>query len=112
MTSFVPEKADWEVAFKRLEFECIHEKDRLPPLDPDAHRLYQYGLHLSQLSGPKDFDQTARYYRIAAAHDHYRAATNLQALLSQGLTNAPRPAKETIDLVEDLINRGIPGCLL
>jgi tetratricopeptide (TPR) repeat protein len=109
MTYFLPEKADWDVAFQRLEFKCTHEEDRLPPLDPDAHRLYQYGLHLSQISGPKDFDEAARYYRIAAAHDHYRAATNLQALLSQGLTNAPRPQKETINLAEHLINRGIPG---
>ena len=106
---FIPEKADYDAAFERLKFECRHEKNYLPPLDADAHRLYLYGLHLTQVSGPKNFDSAARYYRIAAAFGHYRAATNLQGLLSQGLTNAQRPARETINLVEDLMKQGIPG---
>ncbi|WP_296188278.1 SEL1-like repeat protein [Pseudomonas sp. UBA1879] len=106
---FIPEKADYDAAFERLQFECKHEKDSLPPLDNDAQLLYLYGLHLTQASGPKDFDSAARYYRIAAAFGHHRAATNLQGLLSQGLTKAERPARETINLVEILMNQGIPG---
>ena len=108
-TKFVPEKADYDTAFKNLEFECVYESEKLPPLDADAELLYRYGLHLTQVRGPKDFDQAARYYRIAAAHGHYRAATNLQVLLSQGMTTAKRPARETLNVVEDLIARYIPG---
>jgi hypothetical protein len=107
--TFVPEKADYDAAFERLKFECTHERDHLPPLDADAQVLYLYGLHLNQKPGPKDFDQAARYYRIAAAFGHYRASTNLQALLSQGLTSAPQAARETINLVEEDIARNIPG---
>jgi TPR repeat protein len=104
-----PEKADYDDAFERLTFDCIHERDHLPPLDADAQVLYLYGLHLTQKPGPKDFDQAARYYRIAAAFGHYRASTNLQELLSQGLTSAPKAAKETINLVQESIARKIPG---
>ena len=109
VTEFVPEKADYDAAFQNLEFECVHESTKLPALDADAELLYRYALHLTQVRGPKDFDQAARYYRIAAAHGHYRAATNLQVLLSQGMTTASRPARETLNLAEDLIARGIPG---
>ena len=104
-----PEKADYDDAFAQLEFECVHERDHLPPLDADAQVLYLYGLHLTQKPGPKDFDQAARYYRIAAAFGHYRASTNLQELLSQGLTSAPQAAKETINLVQESLARQIPG---
>ncbi|MGE6387757.1 SEL1-like repeat protein [Pseudomonas sp. NPDC078416] len=106
---FVPEKADYDATFKNLEFKCVYESEKLPPLDADAELLYRYALHLTQVRGPRDFDQAARYYRIAAAHGHYRAATNLQVLLSQGMTAAKRPARETLNLVEDLIARDIPG---
>ena len=107
--TFAPEKAGYDAAFKNLEFECVYESTKLPVLDTDAEILYRYALHLTQLRGPKDFDMAARYYRIAAAHGHYRAATNLQVLLSQGMTTAERPAQETLNLVEDLISQGIPG---
>ena len=109
VTYFIPEKADYDVAFKRLEFTCAHESDALPGLHPDAQTLYRYALHLTQVKGPKDFNLAARFYRIAAAHGHYRAATNLQALLSQGMTNAPRPARETINLAEEFMELNIPG---
>jgi hypothetical protein len=109
VTSFTPDKINFDAAFKHLDFICAYEADRLPPLHPDAEPLYRYGLYLTQLKGPKNFDLAARYYRISAAHGHYRAATNLQALLSQGLTTAKHPARETINLVEELIAESIPG---
>jgi hypothetical protein len=109
LTYFIPEKADYDVAFQRLEFECIKEIDKLPELDSDAQILYNYAVQLTQASGPKKFDQAARYFRVAAAFGHYRAATRLQGLLSQGLTSSPRPARETINLVEELMARNIPG---
>src|SRR6201996_6393677 len=65
-----------------LAFTCVHEEDHLPPLDPDADQLFRYGRWLQKQDGPKDFSDIARYYRIAAAHDHYKANPNLQALVS------------------------------
>jgi TPR repeat protein len=107
--NFIPEKADYDVAFKRLEFNCVHESEKLQTVQPNAELLYRYGLNLIQIKGPKNFDLAARYFRIASAYGDYRAATNLQSLLSQGMTTAPRPARETINLVEDFMAQNVPG---
>ena len=95
--------------YKNLEFECVHETDKLPPVTFESAQLYNYGLYLQLKSGPKDFDEVARYYRIAAAHGHYKASTNLQVIVSRGQAFSPDSWVETLDLVEDLIRRGIPG---
>ncbi|ONU20217.1 hypothetical protein A8E56_31455, partial [Burkholderia cenocepacia] len=73
----------------------MHESEHLPPLDPRADQLFQYGRYLQKIDGPKDFDEIVRYYRIAAAYGHYKANTNAQRLISQGLANSPDGAKET-----------------
>ncbi len=68
-----------------------------------------YGRHLQKQKGPKDFNEVARFYRIAAAHGHYKANGNLQKLVSQGFAKSPHPAKETVDLAAQLIKAGVPG---
>ncbi|MGD7376569.1 SEL1-like repeat protein [Ralstonia pseudosolanacearum] len=92
-----------------LAFTCVHEADHLPPLDPEADQLFQYGRHLQKKEGPKNFNDIARYYRIATAHGHYKANNNLQSLVSQGLADSPDAPKETIDLAAQLVNQGVPG---
>jgi TPR repeat protein len=96
-------------AMDRLAFTCVKEADHLPALNRDADILYQYGLYLEKQKGQKPYDEIARFYRIAAAYDHYKAATNLQALLSTGQASSPSASKETIDLVEQFIAKNIPG---
>ncbi|GGA09980.1 hypothetical protein GCM10011408_34240 [Dyella caseinilytica] len=93
----------------KLAFTCTHEADRLPPLDPQADALFKYARYLEKKAGPKDFNDIARYYRIAAAYGHYKANLNLQLLVSEGLASSPYPAKETIDLTMQLIAQGVPG---
>ncbi|KFX80568.1 lipoprotein, partial [Ralstonia solanacearum] len=78
-------------------------------LDPEADQLFQYGRYLQKKEGPKNFNEVARYYRIAAAHGHYKANSNLQGLVSQGIAESPDAPKETIDLAAQLVNQGIPG---
>jgi uncharacterized protein len=92
-----------------LAFTCMHETDLLPPLDPQVDTLFQHGRYLQKQDGPKDFNAIARYYRIAAAHGHYKANHNLQLLVSQGFANSPDAPKETVDLAEQLIKAGVPG---
>jgi hypothetical protein len=92
-----------------LAFTCVHEADHLPPLDPNADALFLYGRYLQKKDGSKDFNDIARYYRIAAAHGHYKANANLQKLVSQGLADSPDAPKETIDLAAQLVNAGVPG---
>ena len=107
--SQLPSQSDMAASRANLAFTCIHELDRLPPLDPQADSLFIYGLHLEKQEGEKDFDGVARYYRIAAAYGHYKANNNLQRLVSQGYAVSPDPERETIDLVEQLIEAGVPG---
>ena len=91
-----------------LTFTCSHEADRLPPLDPEADQLFKYGRYLQKKEGPKDFDAVARYYRIAAAHGHYKANDNLQQLVSQGFTSSLYSETESIQLATQLIEQGVP----
>jgi hypothetical protein len=92
-----------------LTFRCAHEADHLPPISSEADTLFQYGRYLQKKDGPKDFNNVARYYRIAAAHGHYKANANLQKLVSQGLADSPDAPKETIELAVQLVNQGVPG---
>jgi len=92
-----------------LAFSCVHEADQLPPLNPEADLLFKYARHLQKRQGPKDYDEVARYYRIAAVHGHYKANRNLQLLVSQGQASSPLPQKESIELASQLINAGVPS---
>ncbi|MBT1539604.1 sel1 repeat family protein [Ralstonia solanacearum] len=100
---------DMSAVRANLAFTCVHEADHLPPFDPEADQLFQYGRYLQKKEGPKNFNEVARYYRIAAAHGHYKANNNLQGLVSQGIAESPDAPKETIDLAAQLVNQGIPG---
>jgi len=92
-----------------LAFTCVHQADHLPRLDPEADQLFKYARWLQKQDGPKDFSDIARYYRIAAAHDHYKANTNLQALVSTGLADSPNAQTEAVDLAVQLVKQGVPG---
>ncbi|WP_244098264.1 SEL1-like repeat protein [Burkholderia ambifaria] len=92
-----------------LAFTCTHQADHLPSLDPQADSLFRYARFLEKQDGPKDFNEVARYYRIAAAHGHYKANQNLQSLISDGLADSPDAPKETVALAVRLIQQGIPA---
>ncbi|WP_321814041.1 MULTISPECIES: sel1 repeat family protein [unclassified Paraburkholderia] len=100
---------DMSAVRANLAFTCIHESDHLPALDPKADALFQYGRYLQKKDGPKDFNDIARYYRIAAAYGHYKANHNAQVLISQGLANSPDGPKEAIALAAQLVREEIPG---
>ncbi|WP_347879188.1 DUF6396 domain-containing protein [Burkholderia sp. BCC0097] len=100
-----PELADVRA---NLAFTCSHEADRLPAIDPDAEALFRYGRYLQTRDGPKNFDEVARYFRIAAAHGHYKANHNAQQLVSQGLSSSPNAAHEALEWASQLVNQGVP----
>ena len=93
----------------KLAFTCAHEADRLPALDPQADSLFHYANYLEKRTPKPDYNDIARYYRIAAAYGHYKANSNLQKLVSEGYADSPNPAKETIALAAQLIDQGVPG---
>ncbi|QHF10774.1 SEL1-like repeat protein [Pseudomonas syringae] len=100
---------DMAKAMERLSFVCTHEADQLPAISADAQVLYRYALSLDLSEGAKDYQQIGRYYRLAYAAGNYKAATNLHDLIAQGVIESNSRSKEVIDIVKDLIARGIPG---
>jgi TPR repeat protein len=105
----VSQSGDLNALRANLAFSCTHEATHLPAINPDADKLFRYARHLQKQDGPKDFDDIMRYYRIAAAHGHYKANHNAQLLIVQGLVVSPQGKKEVIDLAMQLMREGIPG---
>ncbi|TDR73337.1 hypothetical protein DFP86_11499 [Paludibacterium purpuratum] len=96
-----------------LAFTCSYEKDHLPALDPEAGQLYRYArwLRKNQIEkeDPLRYPQMERYYRIATAYGHYKANLDLRDMIGRGTAKSDDPVKETLDLTQELIDRGIPG---
>jgi TPR repeat protein len=92
-----------------LAFVCTHEMTVFPSLDREADYLFKYARYLEKKDGAKDFDDIARYYRIAAVHGHYKANGNLQRLISEGSARSPHAQEEVIALASQLIDQGVPG---
>ncbi|WP_414449331.1 DUF6396 domain-containing protein [Burkholderia sp. 22PA0099] len=91
-----------------LAFTCSREADRLPAIDSDVDALFRYGRYLQTRDGPKNFDEVARYFRIATAHGHYKANHNVQQLVSHGMASSPNAAHEAVEWASQLVNQGIP----
>jgi len=104
----LPKLPDLAEVRANLAFTCVHEADHLPPLDPEADQLFTYGRHLQKRKGPKDFDEIVRYYRIAAAHGHYKANHNAQLLVSRGKAKSPYAMRESIDWATQLVEQDVP----
>ena len=99
---------DMSAVRANLSFTCVHEAEHLAPLDPKADQLFQYGRYLQKLDVPKDFNEIVRYYRIAAAYGHYKANSNAQKLISQGMANSRMEQRKLLSL-QKLVNDGVPG---
>lgn len=98
---------------KQLAFVCTHEKDRIPPRDAEADQLYKHARWLRKNNllkqDPSVYPSIERLVRIAAAHGHDKANIELRQMLEAGQAKSDDPVNETIDLVQDLIKRGIPA---
>jgi uncharacterized protein len=86
-----------------LAFQCVHEKDTVPPISPEADRLFQQARSAQQAAGPKDFNAIVKIYEKAGALGHWKALQNAQILYYQELTDYPGPAKRVIEINEQLI---------
>lgn len=95
------------------DFNCTKEADHIPPRDPEAEQLYQHARWLRRNNLLKDdpavYPAIERLVRIATAHGHDKANLALRGMLKNGQAQSRNPIKESVDLVEDLIQRGIPG---
>lgn len=96
-----------------MAFTCTHEAEHIPPRIPEAEQLYQYARWLRRGNLLKDdvavYPAIERLVRIATAYGHDKANLALRGMLKKGQAQSSNPIKESVDLVEDLIGRGIPG---
>jgi TPR repeat protein len=97
---------------EQLAFTCAHEKDHLPPLDPDADLLFKHARWLQKhnllKNDPLKYPEYERLYRIAAAHGHYKASHNLTLMHLRGETPSNDYVSLPVDLAEQMIAQGIP----
>ncbi len=96
-----------------LAFTCAYEKERIPPRDPEAEQLYQHAKWLKKNNllkpDPLVYPKIERLVRIATAYGHDKANLELRDMLGEGTAHSQDIVKETLDLTDDLIKRGIPG---
>jgi TPR repeat protein len=98
---------------KQLAFTCVKEGDHVPKRDPEAEQLYRHARWLVKgnvlKQDPSVYPAIERLVRIATAYGHDRANVELRDMLEKGRATSPDPVNEIIDLVQDLIKRGIPA---
>lgn len=98
---------------KQLAFTCSHEADRIAPRDPESDQLYKRARWLVKgntlKKDPAVYPSIERLLRIATTHGHDRANIELRRMLEMGQAVSTDPVNESIDLVQDLIRRGIPA---
>ncbi|WP_161784313.1 sel1 repeat family protein [Aquabacterium sp. NJ1] len=96
-----------------MAFTCTQEAEHIPPHDAEAEQLYQHARWLRRNNLLKDdpsvYPTIERLIRIATAYGHEKANLALRGMLTKGQAQSANPIKECVDLVEDLIRRGIPG---
>lgn len=98
---------------KQLAFTCAQEKDRIPPRDPEADQLYKHARWLVKgnilKQDPAVYPAIERLVRIATAYGHDKANIELRSMLEKSQAVSLDPVNEVIDLVQDLIHRGVPA---
>jgi uncharacterized protein len=96
-----------------LAFTCAYEKDAIPPRDKEADQLYKHARWLRKNNllkeDPAVYPKIERLIRIATAYGHDKANLELRQMIGKGQADSDDSVKETLDLTEDLIKRGIPG---
>jgi TPR repeat protein len=98
---------------KQVAFACAHETARIPPRDPEADQLYKHARWLVKANvlkqDPAAYPPIERLVRIATARGHDRANIELRGMRDKDQAHSADPVNEAIDLVQDLIKRGIPA---
>ena len=95
-----------------LAFTCAYEKDAIPKRDPEADQLYAHARWLKKNNllkpEPLVYPTIERLVRIATAYGHDKANLELRDMLGEGTAHSEDIVKETLDLTDELIKRGIP----
>lgn len=104
---------DWSKVKADLAFICAHESKAIPPRDPEADQLYKYArwIHKNNrlVEDPAQHPKIERLIRIAVAYGHDKANLELRDMIASQQAFSDDPVAEMQALVNDLIQRDIPG---
>ena len=95
----------------RPDFECKHEANHVPPIDPEAELWLQQGLALTNhLLWPdqRDYTKAAELWAKAAERKHWKAMLNLANAHAFG-EGVPRDTERAVQIVEEAMKLGIPA---
>jgi len=95
----------------RPDFECKHEADYVPPIDPEAEQWLQQGLALtSQLLWPdqRDYKKAVELWTKAAERKHWKAMLDLANAYAHG-EGVLRDTEHAVQIVEAAMTLGIPS---
>jgi TPR repeat protein len=96
----------------QLEFTCAYEKDKLPPLAPEADQLFKRARWIEKKNmltrNASENPTIERLYRIAYAWGHYKAGHNLAIMLRQGKSLGKDLISMPVEIAQNMIDQGIP----
>ena len=107
----------------RPEFTCVHEADKVPPIDPMAQEWFEQGFALSSEDlddKDRNFKAAAELWQKAAERKHWKAIINLASLYAHGAGHSEytkfnpayaveRDDERAVVLTEYGMKLGIPG---
>jgi TPR repeat protein len=107
----------------RKEFVCVHEADKVPPIDAIAQEWFEQGLVLSTEGLPRkdrNFKLATELWQKAVERKHWKALINLASMYANGsgydtdsqfnpAYQVERDDEKAVLLVEQGMNWGIPA---
>jgi len=100
----------------RKSFECRHEADAVPPIDPEAEVWFQEGMRVTSRdlwSNQRDYPKAVTLWAKAAERKHWKAMINLAGVLIEGDGTEPYvvspDTERAVRIVEEAMKLGIPA---
>ena len=100
----------------RPSFECKHEADQVPPIDPEAEMWFQEGMRVTRRDlrpDQRDYPQAVALWSKAAERKHWKAMLNLASVLieggGEGSFAVPAQTERAVQIVEEAMRLGIPS---
>jgi TPR repeat protein len=100
----------------RKDFSCVHEADRVPPLDPEADTWFQQGLAVTSRDlwpNQRNYPEAVRLWTKAAERKHWKAMMHLAGVLIEGDGTepyvVPPDVERAVRIVEDAMRLGVPA---
>jgi len=100
----------------RKSFECRHEADAVPTIDPEAEAWFQEGMRVTSRDlwpNQRDYPKAVELWTKAAERKHWKAMINLAGVLVEGDGTepyvVPPNTERAVRIVEEAMKLDIPA---